>query len=125
MAPVRKKKLAASEGYEVKLRVPADTMKWIEERAKAEQRPFRAVIRNNLARVPYLEQFENLATLVQRMDSTLARYGARIMWHDMNAELNDAVDRLLDATGGEVPAAIDRVRVVRNAMRLTERGKKP
>jgi hypothetical protein len=124
MAPPRKKKPAPGEGYEVKLRLPPDTMGWIEARAKAEQRPFRAVIRNQLARVPYLEQFEKLADLIRDMDSTLARYGARIVSHDMNTGLLNAVDALLEAKGGEVPAAIDRVRVIRNAMHATERSEK-
>jgi hypothetical protein len=124
MAPPRKKGRSAREGFEVKLRLPPDVMARIETRAKAEQRPLNAVIRNDLARIPHLEQFEKLGELVRDMDSTLARYGARIVWHDLNTELNEAVDRLLVAQGGEVPATIDRVRVIRNAMRATERGKK-
>jgi hypothetical protein len=49
----------------------------------------------------------------------LARYGARITWHDLSDRLLKAVDEVLSAHGGAMLAAIDRLRAVRRTMVMT------
>ena len=122
MAP-RKKKTPAPlrPGREYKLRLPEDVAERIEKKAAAEQRPQNRVIINELASVPYLEQFRNLAEQITNMEIILARHGARITWHDLSDELLNAVDAVLKAEGGALPAALDKLRAVRRGMMIHER----
>jgi hypothetical protein len=116
MAPP-KKRGSAGQVREYKIRLPLDISERIEAKAKKEQRPQNRIIINELAAFPTLEQHGELAKHVGEMGNMIARYGARIEWHDLSDELLKGVDAVLKAEGGAVHAAIDRLRVVRNAMR--------
>jgi hypothetical protein len=128
MAPRRKKieglrpagAAAPRPGREYKLRLPEDIAERIEKKAVAEQRPQNRVIINELASVPYLEQFKNLAEQVTNMEIILARHGARITWHDIQDELLNAVDAVLGQPTN-APAALDKLRAVRAGMLIHER----
>jgi hypothetical protein len=123
MAPPRKKRRAPGEGHPIHLRLPADVFQRVEQRAKAQGRSFNRVIINELAAVPRLEQSDDLGGHVQRMAETLARYGARIVWHDLSDNLLNAVDEVLAAEGGALQAALDKLRVVRTGMLLHARSR--
>lgn len=128
MAPPRKHVVAPPAGREVKLRLPEDVAARIEQKAKSEGRPMNRVIVNELASVPYLERAAALDALVKNMSVVLARYGARITAHDLSDELLGAVDAVLNAEGGALQAAADKLRVVRTGMlahQAAERRRKP
>jgi hypothetical protein len=116
MAPPRKKRPAPGEGREYKLRLPLDIANRIEAKAKAEQRPQNRIIVNELAEIPHLERFRDLAGLVGDMQVILARHGARIMWHDLSDQLLNGVDAVLDAEGGALLTAVEKLRAARTSM---------
>jgi len=118
MAPRRKHVTAPPAGREFKLRIPQDVSERIEAKAKREGRPQNRVIINELALFPSLEETGDLADLIRAMEVIVARYGARITWHDLSDELLNAVDVVLKAEGGALQAALDRLRVVRSGMLL-------
>jgi hypothetical protein len=120
MAPPRKKRRLTPErpGREYKVRLPEDVAQRVEAKAKAQGWPQNRIIINELAAFPDLEQFRNIAERVREMEVLLARYGARVTWHDLSEELLNAVDAVLAAQGGALQAALDRLRVVRTGMLL-------
>jgi hypothetical protein len=121
MASARKNPAAAPRpGREYKLRLPDDVAERIAKKAEAEGRPQNRVIINELALVPYLEQFRNLADQIRNMEIILARHGARIEWHDLQDDLLAAVDAVL-STSANAPAALDNLRAVRAVMLQTKK----
>jgi hypothetical protein len=116
MAPPRKKQPAPGQGREYKIRLPEDIAQRIEAKAKSEGRPQNRIIINELASVPDLEQTRNLATLVRDMEVVVARYAAQITSHDLSDRLLSAVDAVLNAEGGALTAAVEKLRVVRAGM---------
>jgi hypothetical protein len=116
MAPPRKKKPTPGQGREYKIRLPEDVAQRIEAKAKDEQRPQNRIIINELASVPGLERTRLLAELVSHMEVVLARYAAQITSHDPSDRLLSAVDAVLNAQGGALTAAVEKLRVVRAEM---------
>jgi hypothetical protein len=116
MAPPRKKQPTPGQGREYKIRLPEDVAQRIEAKAKVEGRPQNRIIINELASVPHLEQTHKLATLVREMEVVVARYAAQITSHDLSDRLLSAVDAVLDAQGGALTAAVEKLRVVRAGM---------
>src|SRR5262249_61656932 len=106
MAP-RRKKQPPPFGREFKIRLPEDIAARIKAKAEKEQRPQNRIIINELAAFPDLEQQRTLAENVATMGDVLARYGAEIVMHRLSDALLRAVDALLKAEGGAVPAAIE------------------
>jgi predicted DNA-binding protein len=123
MAPP-KKRGSAGQVREYKIRLPLDVSERIEAKAKKEQRPQNRIIINELAAYPQLEEFRDLSRLIGESQNTLARYASEIVMHQLSGEMLNAVDTLLKAEGGAVPAAIERVRVLRNDMRAHEQATK-
>ena len=121
MAPPRKKSPPPGQGREYKIRLPEDIAQRIEAKAKDEQRPQNRIIINELAAFPDLEQTRNLAMLVRDMEVVVARYAAQITTHDLADALLKAVDAVLAAQGGALPAAIEKLRVVRTGMLAHDR----
>jgi hypothetical protein len=115
MAPPRKQP-TPGQGREYKIRLPEDVAQRIEAKAKVEGRPQNRIIINELASVPDLEQTHKLATLVRDMEVVVARYAAQITSHDLSERLLSAVDAVLNAQGGALTAAVERLRVVRASM---------
>jgi hypothetical protein len=113
MAPPRKKQPTPGQGREYKIRLPEDVAQRIEAKAKVEGRPQNRIIINELASVPDLEQTHKLAALVEHMEVVIARYAAQITSHDLSDRLLSAVDAVLNAQGGALTAAIEKLRVVR------------
>jgi predicted DNA-binding protein len=113
MAPPRKKQPTPGQGREYKIRLPEDVAQRIEAKAKDEGRPQNRIIINELASVPDLEQTHKLATEVEHMHVVLAKYAAQITWNDLSTQLLTAVDAVLNAQGGALTAAIEKLRVVR------------
>ena len=121
MAPPRKKSPPPGQGREYKIRLPEDIAQRIEAKAKDEQRPQNRIIINELAAFPDLEQTRNLAMLVRDMEVVVARYAAQITTHDLADALLKAVDAVLAAQGGTLPAAIEKLRVTRTGMLALDR----
>ena len=107
---------APGQGREYKIRLPEDIAQRIEAKAKDEQRPQNRIIINELARFPDLEKTDKLAELVRDMEVVIARYAAQITSHDLTDELLRAVDAVLATQGGALPAAIEKLRLVRTGM---------
>jgi hypothetical protein len=116
MARRAKHATTPTEGREFKLRLPEDIAQRIEAKAKAEGRPINRTIINELDEFPRLEAFRDL----HELNNVLARYGARIAWLDLSEELLRAVEAVLAAEGSAQQAAIDKLRVERNAMLKTK-----
>ena len=116
MAPPRKKQPAPGQGREYKIRLPEDIAQRIEAKAKDEQRPQNRIIINELAAFPDLEETAKLAEQVREMEIVLARYAAQQTSHNVTDALLKAVDAVLATQGGALPAAIERLRVVRTGM---------
>jgi hypothetical protein len=136
MAPRKKQSQAlVRPGREFKLRLPEDVSERIAKKAEAERVPQNRVIISELAAHEHLQQFANFSQMVRDLEVIIARYGARIMWHDMSEELLNAVDAVLAADGrtpkdavdnprpGALLGAVDRLRVVRNGMLTVARSK--
>src|SRR5262245_7787731 len=115
MAPPRRKS-PPPQGREFKIRLPEDIAERIEAKAKDEQRPQNRIIINELAKFPDLEKTGKLAELVRDMEVVVARYAAQITSHDLADELLRAVDAVLATQGGALPAAIEKLRLVRTGM---------
>jgi hypothetical protein len=123
MAPPRKKQPSAGQSREYKIRLPEDVAQRIEAKAKVEGRPQNRVIINELAAYPDLEQTHKLATLVRDMEVVVARYAAQITMHDLSDALLKAVDAVLVAQGGALPAAVEKLRVVRHGLLAHDQGR--
>lgn len=118
MAPPRRKQRSRpNEGREMKLRVPEDIAARIEKKAKAKDRPMNRIVIDELADFPALEERASFAELLADMETTLARYGSRIVLADLDGPLLEAVDHVLAAkTDGELRARLDKLRVLRRDM---------
>jgi len=91
------------------------------KKAKAEGRPQNRIIINELAEYPDLKLHGGkLAEHVGELGNMIARYSARIVMHDLSDELLHTIDTALDAQGTAQQAALDKVRVIRNAMLKTK-----
>src|SRR5262245_45897534 len=112
-----RRKTATAQAREFKLRLPPDVSERIVAKAVDKGWPQNRVIINELADIPDLERYRDLAYLVQDMKNALARYGARVDALDLSDQLLAAVDRVLKAEGGAVQAALDGLRVVREKMK--------
>jgi hypothetical protein len=99
--------------------MPEDLAVWIEAKAKSEGRPQNRIIINALAVARSLEALPDLMTAVGDMKVTLAQYSSRITMHDLSDDLLRALDTALAASGSAQQAALDKVRVIRAAMRKT------
>jgi hypothetical protein len=127
MAPPRKRKPIPGKLYDFKLRMPEDIRERIEAKAEKMGWPQNRIIVNELADHPRLEQFCELANhildlkdAIRRNETLMARYRASIDMHDLSKELLKAVDTILATEGGAQQTAIERLRVVRNAMPQTK-----
>jgi hypothetical protein len=113
MAPPRKKRIAPSQTHPVHLRLPGDVFARLEAKAKQNIWPLNRVIINELAAYPTLEQNARFGELVDHMETTLARYGSRIVATELADALLRAIRDVLDAnTDGERRSRIDRLRVL-------------
>jgi len=121
MAPRRKRVL--SEPREFKVRLPADISDRIEAKAEQKHQSQSRVIIDELAAFPDLERNFNYANLVEEMRNVLARYSTRITWLDLSEQLLAALDKALASEGSAQQAALDKCRVLRNAMVKTEAAK--
>jgi hypothetical protein len=122
MAPRRKHRETPSQGREFKLRIPQDVAAWIEAEAERQEKPMNRIIINSLADVPGLKRYRDFASQVEEMRNVLARYGARITTLDLSEQLIAAVDAVLKADGASaVQSAVDKLRVLRNAMLKTHK----
>jgi hypothetical protein len=116
MAP-RKQRGSAGGIREYKLRLPLDISARVEAKAKELIKPQNRIIINELAAFPDLERQRTFAENLSALDNLLANYGSRITWLDLSEGLLKAVDAVLKADGATaVQAAIDKLRVQRNAM---------
>ena len=114
--------VAPTPAREYKVRLPSDIADRIEAKAKAEGRPQNRIVINELASVPDLEKYRDLASLVADMEVVLARYSARITGLDLSDQLLSAVAAVLEADGGgALQAAVDKLRVVRAGMLAHDR----
>jgi hypothetical protein len=124
----RKKKApapdAAAPWRVYKLRLPRDIAERIEKKAADEQRPVNRIIINELADVPRLEQAAKFDDLIRQLETVIWRHGARIAWLDLTHDLLDAVDGVVNAEGAAIYGAIDKLRIVRRAIELTEKVQK-
>jgi len=116
MAPPRRKSSPPPQGREYKIRLPEDIAQRIEAKAKDEQRPQNRIIINELAKFPDLEKTDKLAGLVRYVEVVLARYAAQQTAADLSKQLLSAVDAVLNAQGGALTAAVEKLRVVRADM---------
>lgn len=121
MAPRRKRATTTKEARDFKIRLPEDIRQRLDEKAKDTGWPLNRIIINELAAYPDLEKRGSLIEAVGHFDVLLARYGARIVWLELSEQMLDALDAALEAQGTAQQAALDKVRVVRNAMRAHER----
>ena len=113
MAPPRRK---PGQEREYKIRLPEDIAQRIEAKAKDEQRPQNRIIINELAKFPDLEKTDKLAELVRYMEVVIARYAAQQTAADLSKQLLSAVDAVLNAQGGALTGAVEKLRVVRADM---------
>ena len=117
---VRRLKTASERSREFKLRLPEDVADRIEAKAKAEGRPQNRIIINELAAFPNLEKLGVLGEHLRDLEGLLLKYSERITWQDLSDELLSTVDFVLKTQGAAQQVTIDKLRVVRNAMRKTK-----
>jgi hypothetical protein len=127
MAPRRKQKAAEprEQGREVKLRVPENIMKMVEQRAAGDRRPINATIVSMLALLPHLELIDDMDDLRKRYETMLstaevsfARYSSEITRQVLSRELLETVDKLLEMeTDHAIRHILARLRAVRAEMR--------
>ena len=122
--PRRKKAALPRQDREFKLRLPPDVAARIEQKAAAEQRPQNRIVINELAAFPGMERAAKLEDLIRQLETVILRHSARITWLDLSHELLAAVDGVLAAEGAELHAAVDKLRIVRRAITLTEQAQK-
>src|SRR5262245_55872578 len=123
MAPPRRKRPSPGQYRDYKIRLPQDVAERIERKAKAEERPQNRISINEMAAIPHLESVGNLAGHVSALETLLLRHGMRITSLDVSEELLAAVDAVLAAEGGALPAAVDKLRLARAGMLAVERTK--
>jgi hypothetical protein len=71
-----------------------------------------------------MERAAKLEDLIRQLETVILRHSARITWLDLSHELLAAVDGVLAAEGAELHAAVDKLRIVRRAITLTEQAQK-
>lgn len=120
MAPPRKKKRVPGQLYDFKIRFPEDIRDRIEKKARATGWPMVRIVINELAAFPEMEKRLRGVDVYRDYETLLARYSSRIIMHDLSDELLKAVDAVLATEGGEQQAAIEKLRVERNAMLKTK-----
>lgn len=123
MAPPRKQVRAPGEFHPVHLGLPDDVFTRIEAKAKAEGRPFRRIIINELAEHPYLAMQAKLAELLGHLETLMAKYSMRLTSIGVNEELVKIVDGMLAerANGVQLQARLDQLATIRRAMLELER----
>jgi hypothetical protein len=115
MAP-RRKKTASAQAREFKLRLPEDISERIVTKTEQTGWPQNRVIINELAEYPALKEYREQGDQIGAINDIIAHYGARITWLELSEQLLAALDAALDAQGTAQQAALDKVRVLRNAM---------
>jgi CBS domain-containing protein len=114
MAP--RKRRAASQHRQFKIRLPGDITARIEAKAQAEGRPQNRVIINELAAFPALEKQRKLAELVDEFELLTLRHEARLGKVELQEDLFGALHEVLQADDannvGEVRAGLSKVRVI-------------
>jgi hypothetical protein len=124
MAPRRKRAATTKEARDFKIRLPEDIRQRLDLKAEKTGWPLNRIIINELADYPRFEKIGSLSEAAAHFDTLLARYGARITWLELSEQLLDALDAALNAQGTAQQAALDKVRVIRNAMRTHEQAMK-
>jgi hypothetical protein len=107
---------APDPSHQFKIRLPPDVAQRVAADAAAQQRPMNRVVINDLAAIPHLKESAKLAETGRDLEVVLARYSARITAVDLADDLLNAVDAVLDAQGGALQSALDKLRVVRTGM---------
>jgi hypothetical protein len=107
-----------------KLRLPTDIAERIEQEAAAEGRPVNRIIMNTLAAAPVAKQADRFEDSIRQLETMIWRHSARITWLDLTRELLDSVDDVLNAEGAEIHAAVDKLRIIRRAIELTDKVQK-
>ncbi|MGY2982662.1 hypothetical protein [Bradyrhizobium sp. USDA 4508] len=126
MAPPRKKAAAVpampeSQAIrEYKVRLPGGLAQWIDEQATIRGVPQNRVFIDTVADHPELERVRKFQDLLDNMEVILARYGSRITLADLWEPLLRGVDEVLAAKPGELPARLDRLRVLRTEIKKFE-----
>jgi hypothetical protein len=121
LTPQDKRKTPAPTGpaapSEFKLRLMEDTAAWVRKLAQESGKPQSRVIIDALADYERLMNIRTFSELLGDLEVVLARHGARIVWQDLSDEMLGAVDQVLNSSGTAREAAIDQLRVIRNAMK--------
>jgi hypothetical protein len=121
------------EFRELKVRLPSDIAKRIEEKSERTGIAQNRLVVDELraaAEVTSAREFGALITemrgTIEEMQDTLGRYAARARIADLSEDLLNAVDAVIIAEGesvGKLQAAAARLRVVRAGMRKLERAR--
>lgn len=118
VAPPRKEIRAPGQGHPVHLRLPEDIFARIEAKAKAEGRPFRRIVINELAEQPYLAMQVKLSELIGTLETLMAKYTMRLEATGLNEDLVTIVDGMLAerADSMQLQARLDQLATTRRAM---------
>jgi hypothetical protein len=110
----------AAQVREYRLRLPADVSEEIEKESLDTGLPQNRIIINRLARFGPNDKMATMDGLIGHMETLLAGYGSRLSGVELGEELLQAVDQILDAKPNELQARVDKLRVVRRAVRGIE-----
>jgi hypothetical protein len=111
----------SQQGRDFRLRLPPDLSEEIEKESVESGLPQNRIIINRLARFAHDSKAARMDDLINHMETLLAKYGTRITDLDLAESLLSTVDEALDAKPNELQAKMDKVRVIRRAMRALER----
>jgi hypothetical protein len=113
---------------EYKVRLPFDLAEEIEEESERTGAPQNRIVVDRLERDRRDGKIKTLDNLIQNLflaqtevGTLLARYGARADAIDLGEELPRVVDEVLNAKPAELPAKLDKLRLVRGKMLNVER----
>jgi hypothetical protein len=121
MAPPRKPSGPDAKHF-VRLRLPDDVFRRLDDKARNAARPFNRTVINELAAFPHFDGLPRLAELVGAIETLLSRFGARLTAIELGDELLRALDAALAArTNGQLQSQLDRLRVLRSLMLESER----
>jgi hypothetical protein len=116
---------------EYKVRLPFDLAEEIEYESGHSGIPQNRIIVDRLNREKAANDIRTMNDLIEKLilaggdlNILIARYGSRMDSIDLGEELPEVIDEVLNAKPAELPAKLDKLRLVRSKMRNIERKKR-
>jgi hypothetical protein len=111
----------SEQGRDFRLRLPRDLSDEIEKESAVSGIPQNRIIINRLAAFGQNNKAASMDSLLNHLETLLARYGTRLNSVELAEDLARAANEVVNAKAAELPAKVDKLRVILRAMQEMER----